>query len=189
MNQPEHIVETRFIRVDGCQFKQPCTFIDGEQASFDQMESMGWKNLAQWAEQGKKWMARMSYPAGPEAWDRTEAARSKLVELLGDRQGEPSTQTLLLETYLQSNGWEPFLMDALNRYCPGVARLNKCVLMLTHVFIKGDQSIAFRLGDKNRFLFSLDKCRWYQVPVGSDHFDRAVGGELPVIEHVRLVPE
>lgn len=182
MKRPEHIVETRFVHVDGYQFKQPRTFIDGEQASFEQMETLGWRNVSNWQEQSKRWNARMSYPAGPEAWDKTQEAFDRVVKLVGEREGEPMRQTALFEVYLQQNGWEPFLMDRLNKFCPGVCLIQGKGILFTHVFVKGDQSISFRLGDANRFVFSMDKVKWYQVPVGADHFEQGVKGELPVIE-------
>lgn len=184
MNKPAHIIEIRHVPVDGHHFPQPMTFIDGHMADFHEMEALGWRNVATWQEESKDWIERSLFEAGVDAWDKVRAARMSAVSVFGDRQGVISDPPHQFETYLLKEGWHPVLMDHLNAYCPGlVLTRNRLDILFTHFFQKEGTTIYMRLGDDHRFLFSIDKLRWHQVPVGKDKFDDAVNGRLPVMEH------
>lgn len=187
MNAPEHTIETRHVPVDGFHFPQPRTFVDGVLATSDRLERIGWGRVSALEAETKRWDERMSFPPGPEAWDKCQTAHELTAKLRGEgRYGEPSNMTAKFEHWLLSNGWEPIVLDSLNAYQPGVVLIEPKEghaggLLYLHVYTKEGRRILFQFG-VGPFLFVFqvsDKMgTYFQVPVDDSLFPEAAAGLL-----------
>lgn len=195
-SRPDHIVEDVFIRDVGDEFRG-CShiFVDGEDSwNFDVAKTWGWKNIAKWGDETKKWRAREAF-GNNERYDAMQVAILRREKMFGEGSGAYSDVTIKFEQWLMDQGWRPIMLDRLNAYSPGRVLCGERVegspdavsnptIYHTHIYAKGSSiiSMQFGFGPFNFVFMHSDYNGTFQVPVDDAMFDDAVNGRLERLE-------